>query len=214
MNCPVCQHVAPEHFVRIDQRDYWRCHRCEARFLDRTQLPDRITEKREYDRHENNVDDDGYRRFLAQLVDPLMARIPPNSTVLDYGCGPGPALAGMLESAGHAVALYDPIYAPDKAVLNRRYDVVTCTEVVEHFHHPASEFEQLDSLLKPAGWLGIMTRFQTDDERFAHWHYRRDPTHVVFYRPETFEWLGERYGWEVICVPPQVVMAWKGARSK
>jgi cyclopropane fatty-acyl-phospholipid synthase-like methyltransferase len=68
----------------------------------------------------------------------------------------------------------------------RTYDFITCTEVVEHFHHPALEFRRLDALLKPGGWLAIQTTFQTDDARFARWNYRRDPTHVVFYRPYTF----------------------------
>ena len=37
-------------------------------------------------------------------------------------------------------------------------------------------------LVRPGGWLAVMTCFQTDDARFAGWHYRKDPTHVVFYR--------------------------------
>ncbi|MEC7376339.1 MAG: methyltransferase domain-containing protein, partial [Pseudomonadota bacterium] len=50
-------------------------------------------------------------------------------------------------------------------------------------------------MLKPDGWLAVMTCFQTDDDRFDTWHYRRDPTHVVFYRAATFEWLAAAYGW-------------------
>ncbi len=42
-----------------------------------------------------------------------------------------------------------------------------------------------------------MTCFQTDDARFARWHYRRDPTHVVFYREETLRLLAARRGWEI-----------------
>lgn len=195
----------------VNDRAYWRCERCQARFLDPGQLPDLTMEKGEYDQHENNPDDPGYRRFLGQLTNPLLQRILPGSRGLDYGCGPGPALAAMLEEAGHAVAVFDPIYAPDPQVLERRYDFITCTEVVEHFHRPATEFKRLDQLLEPGGWLGIMTRFQTDDERFANWHYRRDPTHVVFYREATFGWLGEHFGWKVECIPPQVALLQKQA---
>ncbi|MEM9442243.1 MAG: methyltransferase domain-containing protein, partial [Pseudomonadota bacterium] len=72
---------------------------------------------------------------------------------------------------------------------------VTLSEVAEHFFEPASEFDRLGALLKPGGWLGVMTSFQTDDGRFRHWHYRRDPTHVVFYRARTFEVLAEQRGW-------------------
>jgi len=210
VDCPVCRQESTEHWITVNARRYWRCADCQARFLDSDQHPDRETEKREYDQHQNHANDAGYRRFLSQLAGPLLKRLEPASRGLDYGCGPGPALACMLKEAGHSVSLFDPIYAPDSGAFRNRYDFITCTEVVEHFHDPATEFERLHSLLEPGGWLGIMTRFQTDDERFANWHYRRDPTHVVFYRPGTFKWLGERFGWEVECLPPQVVLAQKG----
>jgi 2-polyprenyl-3-methyl-5-hydroxy-6-metoxy-1,4-benzoquinol methylase len=138
-----------------------------------------------YDSHQNAVDDPGYRRFLARLAAPFLQRLAPGSRVLDYGCGPGPALARMLGDAGHDVRVYDPLYRPDTAVLETTYDAITCSEVAEHFEAPMEEFVRLRGLLRPGGLLGIMTCFQTDDARFADWHYRRDPTHVVFYKEAT-----------------------------
>jgi hypothetical protein len=101
----------------------------------------------------------------------------------------------MLTEAGHVVRFYDPFFRPDAAALRQTYDFITCSEVAEHFHRPAREFAWLNTRLRPGGWLGIMTCFQTDDERFADWHYRRDLTHVVFYRLETFQHLAGRFGW-------------------
>jgi hypothetical protein len=40
-----------------------------------------------------------------------------------------------------------------------------------------------------------MTCFQTEDERFASWHYRKDPTHVVFYKETTFRTIAAQRGW-------------------
>jgi hypothetical protein len=124
-----------------------------------------------------------------------MARLPAGSSGLDYGCGPGPALAAMLREAGHEVAFFDPFFRPDRAVLERQYDFVTCTETAEHFHRPADEFDRLMTLVRPGGWLAVMTCFQTNDAPFATWHYRKDPTHVVFYREETLRILAARRGW-------------------
>lgn len=73
----------------------------------------------------------------------------------------------------------------------------TATEVVEHMHQPAREFRRIAGLLRPGGLFGIMTMFQTDDKCFAGWHYRRDPTHVVFYREQTFHWIGACLGWKL-----------------
>jgi 2-polyprenyl-3-methyl-5-hydroxy-6-metoxy-1,4-benzoquinol methylase len=199
--------------MRADARDYWRCSQCQARFLDPDQLPDLQIEKEQYDRHENHPDDPGYRRFLTQIAEPLLERLSPGSHGLDFGCGPGPALARMLEEAGHQVSLYDPIYFPDQQSLERQYDFITATEVFEHLHDPAAEFVRLNRLLVPGGWIGIMTRLQTDDSRFARWHYRRDPTHVVFYRAETFQWLGHHLNWSVEVTPPGVVLARKKGRG-
>lgn len=193
--CPVCRAPDTVFFMQASGQDYWRCPHCAARFLDPAARPVPAREKAVYDLHENHPDDPGYRRFLSRLAIPLLARLGPGATVLDYGCGPGPALAAMLAEAGHDVALWDPLYAPDPATLARRYDALTCTEVAEHFHDPAAEFDRMGALLRPGGWLAVMTCFQTDDARFANWHYRHDPTHVVFYRRETLAHVAARRGW-------------------
>ncbi|WP_382328301.1 class I SAM-dependent methyltransferase [Hydrogenophaga sp. UC242_50] len=140
---------------------------------------------------------------------PLLQRLAPGCSGLDYGCGPGPVLADLLREAGHTVALYDPFFHPDTGALATPHDFITCTEVAEHFHDPAAEFRRLDALLRPGGWLALMTRFQTDDARFAQWHYRRDPTHVVFYREATLRWLARHHGWHCEVPGANVVLMQK-----
>lgn len=207
--CPVCETPDSRAFLEVGGRHYRRCERCHCTFLQTDQRPSAEAELAEYRRHHNDEQDPGYRRHLAQLGSPLLQRLAPARTGLDYGCGPGPALAGMLREAGHTVALYDPFFQPDAGVLAQHYDFITCTEVVEHFHHPADEFRRLNRLLRPGGWLGLMTRFQTDDTRFAQWHYRRDPTHVVFYREATLRWLADHHGWACEIPAPHVALMYK-----
>lgn len=204
--CPVCAGSATALFLRIDEKDYWRCATCAARFLSPGQRPTPDVELATYLLHQNSPDDPGYRAFLGRLADPLLARLPRGASGLDYGCGPGPALALMLRAAGHEVALYDPFFAPDRGVLARRYDFITCTEAAEHFHDPAAEFAQMRAALRPGGWLALMTCFQTDDARFAGWQYRADPTHVVFYREETFRHLAQLWGMTVEVPRKDVVL--------
>ena len=114
----------------------------------------------------------------------------------------------MLVEAGHEMHLFDPIFAPDEGagVLSRTYDFVTCTETVEHFHNPRAEFRKLHALLCPGGWLAIMTNFQRDDSQFAQWHYRRDPTHVTFYRETTFRIIAAESGWQCEIPARNIVM--------
>jgi SAM-dependent methyltransferase len=182
--------------MTIDEKTYWRCDRCEARFLDPCQRMSLADERAHYLTHQNDPDDAGYRRFLSKLAEPMMARLATRQCGLDFGCGPGPALAAMLREAGHEMAVYDPVFAPETEVLERRYDFITCTEVLEHLHDPADVLDRFDALLRPGGWLGVMTGFQTDDARFANWRYRREPTHVVFYREATLRLIARDRRWQ------------------
>lgn len=193
--CIVCDTFSAEFFTTVNDSDYRRCGHCQATFM----IPEqRLSQEEEYERyrqHQNDPEDTGYRRFLAKIADPLLQRLSPHSKGLDYGCGPGPALACMLREAGHQVLQFDPLFFPEPEPLDELYDFITCTETIEHFHRPAEEFTRFDRMLLPGGWLGLMTCFQTDDSRFASWHYRRDPTHVVFYREETLHLIARRLGW-------------------
>jgi hypothetical protein len=209
MRCPVCESLEGRAFQVVGERAYGRCGRCEATFLFPEHRPSPEAERAEYELHRNTGDDTGYRAFLAQVATPLLQRLAPGCSGLDYGCGPGPVLADLLREAGHTVALYDPFFHPDTGALATPHDFITCTEVAEHFHDPAAEFRRLDALLHPGGWLALMTRFQTDDARFAQWHYRRDPTHVVFYREATLRWLARHHGWHCEVPGANVVLMQK-----
>ncbi|MFP5505071.1 MAG: class I SAM-dependent methyltransferase [Gammaproteobacteria bacterium] len=192
-DCPLCGHAA----APVDEdrrRRYFQCPECRLIFADPASHLDAAAEKAVYDLHCNDPADAGYRRFLDRLAAPLLTRLHPGMHGLDYGCGPGPALSQMLRQAGMRMTDYDPIYAPDPAALDRQYDFVTCTEVVEHFKQPAQDWERLLATVRPGGWLGVMTQLALGPERFRRWQYRNDPTHVAFHSAETFAWIGRHHG--------------------
>lgn len=191
--CPLCggSHIADYHRDRV--REYLHCATCQLVFVPPAQHLTEAAEKAYYDLHENNALDPGYRRFLERLFTPLNERLMANAMGLDVGCGPGPTLSKMFEDAGHRVALYDPFYAPDKAVLAASYDFITLSEVVEHMAAPGPELDALWSMLKPGGWLGIMTKRVRDQEAFKTWHYIQEPTHICFFSDPTFAWLCQRW---------------------
>jgi SAM-dependent methyltransferase len=204
--CPLCVGPWPQPYANVDHAFYYRCGRCHLVFLAREQLPSRAIELATYRLHENDPGDSRYRGFLARLTEPLRRHLLPGMIGLDFGCGPGPAIAPLLSEHGLEVIDYDPFFRPSQAALARRYDFITCSEVVEHFHRPASEFRRLDALLRSGGWLGIMTGMLEDDARFAKWWYRRDPTHVCFFREETMTWIADRFGWRVTFPAPNVTL--------
>lgn len=191
--CPLCLSTAPAFFAER-ARVFHECPECRLIFADAASHVSPEREKAEYDLHRNHPEDAGYRRFLSRLAEPLIERLRPGMEGLDYGCGPGPALPLILEEAGVRVAGYDPIYAADASLLKRQYDFLTCTEVVEHFREPALEWAKMLALVRPGGWLAIMTQPVISRERFIHWQYKNDPTHVSFYAEASFGWIARQYG--------------------
>ncbi len=193
INCPLCgETVRP--FASDRNREYKQCSRCALVFApERYHLPPN-EEKERYDFHQNNPEDPRYRKFLSRLFHPLESKLNPGACGLDFGCGPGPALSRMFEEAGYPCAIYDLHYANHPEVLEKQYDFLSCSETIEHMYRPREEFKRFLTLLKPGGWIGIMTQlFDEAPVGFGKWHYKDDDTHVCFFSKTSFQWLAEQY---------------------
>ena len=191
--CPLCRGTDVHQYHEDSTRRYLQCPHCFLVFVPPQYHLPVDEEKAVYDLHQNKSDQDGYRRFLSRLATPLLQKLgAEKNRGLDFGCGPGPVLARMLEEHGHTVDLYDPIYFNKTDLLTQTYDFVCATEVVEHFRNPAGGFNKLFSLVD-SGWLAIMTKRVRNSEAFRNWHYIRDPTHICFYSKETFVYLASLY---------------------
>jgi len=212
--CPLCADLRTGVFAVAEGRVYHRCAGCLLTFLAPAARPSRAIELATYGQHRNDPGDPRYRAFLARLLDPLLHHLRPGMIGLDFGCGPGPAIRPML--ARHRIEMidYDPLFRPDPAALARRYDFITCSEAIEHFFDAGRELIRLDALLRPGGWLGVMTRMLTDDAGFAHWWYRRDPTHVAFFRRETMVWIARHFRWHASFPEPTVALFHKPGAAR
>ncbi|ORT51687.1 2-polyprenyl-3-methyl-5-hydroxy-6-metoxy-1,4-benzoquinol methylase [Vibrio sp. qd031] len=204
--CPLCHQPDSEFYHQDKRRIYRQCQRCQLVFVEPHFRLDADAEKACYDHHENDPYNDGYRQFLSRMSTPLCERINTDAKGLDFGCGPGPALAYMLREQGYSVNLYDIYYHPDPKPLSQTYDFVTATEVIEHLYQPDIIWSQWLNLLNPGGWLGVMTKMVIDVEAFASWHYKNDVTHVCFYSRATFEYLANRDGLQLDFIGNDVIL--------
>ena len=209
MHCIICRNCCVKSFSTNDNKTYWKCTFCNGKFLDKLHYISNVSEKNRYLEHNNDINDEGYKSFLRKLIGPLLKKISTGAEGLDFGCGHGPALAGMLEKEGFSISLYDPFFFPNKGVFSKQYDFITSSETVEHFFDPFKEFDTLNNLLTPKGWLAIMTSFLTTGDAFEDWYYRRDPTHVVFYSERTFEIIASQRNWVYEVPKKDIVLIYK-----
>lgn len=176
-----------------DKKRYFDCQNCYLVFLDRAQCLTAADEKTRYLKHNNDIYDANYQKFVSDITSFVTEHIAVSSLGLDFGAGTGPVLSKVLEEKNYMINLYDPFFHPNEDNLKLSYDFIMSCEVVEHFNHPLKEFNLLRSLLKVKSHLIIKTEILTPKINFDSWYYRKDPTHISFYRMETFEWIKKNY---------------------
>ncbi|MBX2987024.1 MAG: class I SAM-dependent methyltransferase [Bdellovibrionaceae bacterium] len=151
-------------------------------------------EKARYDTHRNG--DEGHRRFLEPVARAVAENLPAGARGLDWGSGPVPALAEMLGERSFDMRIYDPFYHDVRP--QGAFDFITTTEVIEHCHEPARDLCAMRELLAPGGWLFVMTETHPGPAKMASWYYWRDPTHVSFFSPRSFEKFATLFGLELV----------------
>lgn len=156
-------------------------------------------ENEQYDRHENTIENEGYVNIFKELIENFIKDLNITGKILEFGSGPNPVFKVLLEEAGYQVKDFDPFYNQNEDYKNHKYQMITSNEVPEHFANPIKEFDLLVSLLEPRGYLLLSSHFRNMDmDKFLHWWYRRDVTHVSFYNLKTYEYLCKKYDLEII----------------
>ena len=205
MDCLLCYNDSNEI-----HSDVYECTHCHLVFKNPEVFLDKEAEEARYSNHENTIEDQGYVDFLNRLLLPLKTFIRAPFQGLDYGCGPGPTLSVLLEKEGGEMENYDPIFFPDAhLLLPDFYNVVTSTEVVEHFKHPHYDWKKLIELVSEGGYLGIMTQFYSSKIDYLNWWYKNDPTHVVFYQQETLHYIAKEHDLEIVYNDEKSVVIFK-----
>lgn len=193
MTCVFCESDSIEPLA-IRNRTYYACRSCGGIFLDRRQLLAPAAEKARYEKHDNSLENKGYRTYLEEFMRTVLdfsvdAAADPGFTVFDYGSGPEPAFVQLLRENGREARGFDPYFAPDTPSYPGGASLVTALEVVEHFADPPGDFARMAACVRPGGLLAVRTQLLPDlpdlDAFFAAWWYREDPTHISFYAEKT-----------------------------
>ncbi|MDP7557205.1 MAG: class I SAM-dependent methyltransferase [Nitrospinaceae bacterium] len=202
MNCPLCHNPSPELHLQADLREYWLCPKCALVFVPSEFFISEEEAVKRYLEHENSLDNEGYVKMFQEKIDTVKRICSEVKTVLDYGCGYEPVLKTLLDREGYQAHGYDLNFFPNEEP-HREYDLIISTETFEHFKEPRNELNHLIRKISNEGYLAVMTRFYPVNNRalcpetFSKWYYKRDPTHVAFYCPETFSWIADEFKMKV-----------------
>ncbi|MFP4456989.1 MAG: class I SAM-dependent methyltransferase [Clostridia bacterium] len=201
--CKICGSEVEEFFSEKHSVTYLHCNNCEFIFKAEEDLLDESGELERYLLHENSIEDERYLEFFRKFLDQAVFKQDLiGNKVLDFGSGPEPVLAYLLEKEyDMEVDVYDLFFAPKKVYKGKEYDLITSTEVVEHLKNPLEYFLLFKKHIKEGGHLAIMTLFHDNDkEKFLKWHYLGDMSHISFYTPKTLEVIAEKIGMTLVYV--------------
>lgn len=190
-SCSLCGSLSIEFYCEDKVRQYFKCNHCYLVFVSPMYFLSEIEENNRYDKHENVLINKGYVKHLSRIVIPLESFNLKGKNGLDFGCGENTVLVNILENEGYNMDYYDFFYFSKKGHLEKKYDFVTITEVVEHFSKPGKELNMLWSQINPKGVIAIMTKMHDENIDFKNWYYKNDLTHICFFSKKTFIWLAE-----------------------
>jgi hypothetical protein len=198
--CKICQENTNVLIERKKELLYYRCTSCGFLYLDDKFIIDEESEKSQYDMHENSFDSLGYVKMFEDFIEKAITPYEENiKNALEFGCGSGPVLAELLSRKGINVDKYDLYFYPEKVYEGKSYDLISSTEVFEHLQKPLEILEMLVEHTNNNGYIVLMTKFPPkDDEEFLAWWYRRDPTHISFFTPQSFEVMAKKVGLKVL----------------
>jgi len=198
-NCLICGSATTNLIDSQIRVTHSHCNNCGFIYKNKEFHLSLDIEHENYKMHNNTFESEGYVQIFVNLLNDYIKPLNIKGKVLEFGSGPGPVLKELLLREGYDVFDFDPFFNKNLKYLKYKYELITSTEVVEHFVEPMKEFKHLSSLLEKGGYLLLMTRLRTmDTEEFLNWWYRRDLTHIAFYTIKSFEEVGKRFGLEIV----------------
>lgn len=133
----------------------------------------------------------------AGIIAAMFAEHRDGLAVLDYGGGNG-LLARTLEAHGFAIAqTYDPFGAGRNEKPDRRFDMVTCFEAMEHATDPDALVQSLAGLVEENGIILFSTLTQTAEFHawgMAWWYIAPRNGHVSIFSPGALQRVWGRHG--------------------
>ncbi len=189
MKCRVCSNKSIVTIGQNRYRKFCYCDKCGLVFVPEQYWISVEEEKKRYRQHNNTPENEGYVKFLEQIVD-VVYNIKNHSSsprLLDFGSGESAVLTNLLTENGFDCTAYDPLFDINIDDEGSPYDIIILCEVIEHLRDIEGEMEKIKKLLKKDGVLIIRTRLYPSAGNIENWWYAQDKTHINFFALRTME---------------------------
>lgn len=206
MKCLLCHHTDVSVYYKSKKASFYECSSCQVVFRNPEELLALEAEKQRYLLHNEDASDIGYRASVLPLVNTINKQFPLSAKGLDYGAGTSAIVAKMLTEKGFQMQLWDPFFHPNTNVFDQTYSFISCSETIEHFHHPLQEFQRMYDALEPKGILFCKTELLPEKEKFKDWYYKNDITHVSFFSKASLEWVQKQIGFTTLAIYGNVIV--------
>lgn len=199
LKCLLCESL------KIQTEDaVYRCLNCDLTFKNPKSFPSLDSEKSRYLEHNNVVEDQRYLTYLKKLLDKSEIT---QGKALDFGCGPVKGYEFLCKKIYPQIEVlsYDPVFYP--TTLDDKFDLILCSEVLEHLHKPFESLDFILNLMNQNGILAISTQL-SDNKNMSDWWYLRDHTHVVFYSKKTIRWISNHFSLKILRIEnPYIILS-------
>ncbi|MFO1091862.1 MAG: methyltransferase domain-containing protein [Planctomycetaceae bacterium] len=226
-NCLACESAGTDYAGEKNGYHVWKCKACRLVFVN--PMPTAAELNAFYRQHPRNDKylrkaDAKYRKARWRMM--LLKHRVPGRRFLDIGCSVGSAVAAARDSGLDATGVdLDPqsigfaserypncrfleTSATDLARAGERFDLIFCTEVIEHVIDPQSFVDDLRTLLHPGGIVFLTTPHATHvrvPRNILGWDSLKPPEHVVLFGRKSMTALFARRGFRILSAP----LRWK-----
>lgn len=222
-DCLSCEASTPRYLGDKNGYHVWKCVRCSLVFVNPMPTGAEIDEF--YSQHPRNdkylrKSDGKYRRARWRIMR-LKPRLP-GRRFLDIGCSIGSSVAAARDAGFDATGIdLDPqsiefaaehypgcrflhTSSSDLARAGETFDLIFCTEVIEHVTDPQAFVDDLRALLNPGGIVFLTTPHATHfriPQDILSWYGLKPPEHIVLFGRKSITALFERRGLQVLSAP-------------
>jgi Methyltransferase domain len=195
---------------------YRRCARCAFLFTDAFDDWSPAQFKRHVYNDDYAIVDPDYAgtrpRSNADYVTQLWGKFKDRTAIFDYGGG-SDVFCAALRAHGFPVAVsYDPMVPEHAQLPDRKFELITCFETLEHTPDPATTIERILACAADPGMIMYSTLVQPadfDQQGMTWWYVAPRNGHISIFSKQSLQLAWNRHGYNTVSLTDNIHFAFR-----